>query len=83
MKSDVKISYIDVMWWERKDLVEEELRRILGADTLDSSTQAYFEQRNAAIKRVYDSLPDSDKHEINNKVEHYRMVGFPMEVKQQ
>ena len=61
--------------------VEEELKNILGADTLDSSSQAYFQQRNAAIKKVYESMSEIDRRYINSKVEQYRQQGFLPEMK--
>jgi hypothetical protein len=63
------------VWQTHKAAVEEELRDILGVEELDPKDPAYFQQRNAAAKRVLNNMNEQEKEEIRVVLENIKVQG--------
>ena len=50
-----------MVWRMYKEEVEEEMRRILKVDKLDSSAPEYFEKWTSVSKMVYDQMNEEKK----------------------
>src|SRR6202171_5244540 len=74
---NLKITAINVVWDLHKDLVEEELRNILGVDRLEDGDPRIFQQRNAAAKRVLLNMDEADRIKVYGLVELRRTQGNP------
>jgi hypothetical protein len=79
-KSQARVTKIDAVWRTQRAAVDAELKIMLGVDELDSSTQAYFQQRTAAAKRVYDRMDEAEKAKIEEAVEKLKTEGNKPEV---
>ena len=64
IKPTMKIQAIDYIWETRKDIVEEELKTLLGVEELDQKDRRHFEQRNAAAKLAMDKMSVEEKAEM-------------------
>jgi hypothetical protein len=82
-KSALKVNAINVIWQTQKPAVEEELKAILGVESLDTNTPGYFEQRTAAAKRVLDRMSEQERTGILALVEERREQGNPPEVQRE
>jgi hypothetical protein len=81
-KSGRRYTKIDAVCRTRKAAVEEELKKILGVDQLDPSSQGYFEQRTAAAKNVYDQMDESEKKNIDDEVKKQKTQANDLEIQQ-
>jgi hypothetical protein len=69
------------MWDTRKEVVEEELKNILGVQELDPRRPEYFHQRNAAAKRAISNLNEKERAELQQDVDNRRSQGNPDHIK--
>jgi len=83
IKANIKVNPIHVVWQTHKAAVEDELRDILGVDELDSKDPGYFQQRNAAAKRVLDKMNEQEKDDIRAMVEDRKARGNPTPIKRE
>src|ERR1700682_3306958 len=74
---NLKITAINVVWDLHKDLVEEELRNILGVDRLEDGDPRIFQQQNAVAKRVLLNMDEADRIKVYGLVELRRTQGNP------
>ena len=77
IKPTMKIRAIDYIWETRKDIVEEELKTLLGVEELDRKDRRHFEQRNAAAKLAMDKMSVEEKAEMELGLEKRRAEGNP------
>ena len=66
MKSERRYTRIDEVCRTHKTAVEEEVKNILGIEDPEISAQAYFEQRTAAAKNVYETMNEVEKKKVND-----------------
>lgn len=76
---NINVRAIDLIWRRNKDKCEEELKRLLGVDDLDSSSKEYFQQRMAAAKAVLDRLSVRERAELDAEVAKIRDQGHDKE----
>ena len=76
----MKIWAIDYIWETRKDIVEEELKTLLGVEELDQKDRRHFEQRNAAAKLAMDKMSVEEKAEMELGLEKRRAEGNPEKI---
>lgn len=79
----MKMRAIDFVWETRRDLVEEELKTILGVDVLDRRDPKYFQQRNAAAKLALEKMSVDERAEIELGLETRRTKGNPEKIQRQ
>lgn len=79
----INVRAIDVIWRKRKEECEEQLKRILGVEELDPTSQEYFRQRLAAAKVVLDGLSALEREEIDAEIAKIKEKGHDKEVQQQ
>jgi hypothetical protein len=77
------VNALNVIWQTHKLAVEEELKAILGVDSLETNTPGYFEQRTAAAKRVMDKMSEQERTGILALVDERREQGNPPEVQRE
>jgi hypothetical protein len=82
-KFSIRISPLDVVWSEYRDLVEAELKNMLDIDTVDFSNQEVFQKRLPAAKIVLNNMNAGQQEEIYAKVEQYKETGLPKERQRQ
>ena len=54
-----------MVWETQRETIEDELWEILGVDELDPKHPRYFQQRNAAAKRVLQKMNEQELAELN------------------
>jgi vacuolar-type H+-ATPase subunit D/Vma8 len=74
LKSERRYTRIDEVCRTHKTAVEEEVKNILGIEDPEISAQAYFEQRTAAAKNVYETMNEVEKKKVNDDVERGKMA---------
>jgi formate dehydrogenase assembly factor FdhD len=74
---------IDLVWETRSDVVEEELKTLLGVEELDRRDPQYFQQRNAAAKLAIEKMSVDEKAQLELDLETRRMEGNPEPVQRQ
>ena len=74
---------MNVIWETQKEAAEEELREILGVEELDNKDPGYFQQRNAAAKRVLRKMSEQDRAQFKFTVEERKSKGQPEAVKRE
>ncbi len=74
---------MNVIWETQKEAAEEELREILGVEELDNTDLGYFQQRNAAAKRVLRKMSEQDRAQFKFTVEKRKSKGQPEAVKRE
>jgi hypothetical protein len=79
----LKINPINVVWQTQRETVEDELREILGVDELDPKHPGYFQQHNAAVKRVLEKMNEQELAELNAIVNERRTHGNPEPIKRE
>ena len=77
----LKINHLNVIWETQKEAVEDELKIIVGVDELDNRDPRYFQQRNAAAKRVLRNMSEWEQEEFDNEIEARKARGHPEPVK--
>jgi hypothetical protein len=81
-KTQRRVTRLDIMWRDRRDAVDLEMKEILGVDILDPSAPEYFQQRNAAARQAYDRLSEQEKLEISKLKEKYKLEANVPEIQQ-
>jgi hypothetical protein len=76
-KFTIRISPLEVIWSEYKELVEIEIKNMLGIDTVDFSKPEVFQQRLAAAKKVLNNMNTGQQEDLYAKVENYKQTGLP------
>jgi len=76
-KFNIRISPLEIIWSEYKDLVETELKQMLDINTVDFSNPEVFRKRLAAAKNVLDNMNAGEQEEVFAKVEQYKEKGLP------
>jgi hypothetical protein len=61
--------------------VDAEVKRILEKEDLEETQQNLFQQRRRGAKRVYESMTDKEKQEIDAMVEAHAALGNSMPVR--
>jgi len=79
----MKVNPINVVWQTQKESVEDELRNILKVDQLDPKDPGYFQQRNAAAKRVIQKMTEQERTEPATIVEERRSKGNPDHIRRE
>ena len=64
-KLNLKVNRINVVWETHRESVEDELREILRVDDLDTKHPGYFQQRNAAAKRVLQKMNEQEQAKLS------------------
>ena len=82
-KAHLKVTAINVVWEMEKEAVETELMEILGIDHLDPSHPGYFQQRNAAAKRVLAKMTERKRAKLNALVEERKTQGHPDHIRRE
>ena len=72
-----------MVWDTQRETVEGELREILRVDELDPKQPGYFQQRNAAAKRVLQNMNEQELAELNATVDERRTHGNPEHIKRE
>ena len=72
-----------MVWETHRDVVEEQLKTLLGVDELDNKDPQYFQQRNAAAKLALEKMSVEEIAEIQLALEKWRAQGNPEQVQQQ
>ncbi len=66
-----------MVWETHRDVVEEQLKTLLGVDKLDNKDSQYFQQHNAAAKLAYkynDSMYNCADSECRLGLKHFPAV---------
>jgi hypothetical protein len=82
-KTAVRFTAAEYIFHHKRDLVDEELREILGlgpSDKIDYARPECFQNRTRAIKRVLDKMTVRDREDVDAKVEDHRRNGLPPEI---
>ena len=74
---------IELVWRNRKQECEEELKEILQVDELDANAPEYFQQRLAATKIVMDRLTIPEREALDAEVRKIKETGHTPEMQQQ
>jgi hypothetical protein len=82
INAERRVTILDVMWKERRDLVETEMKKLLGVMTLDPSSDAYFIKRSAAASLAYEGLSTLEKQEIEKLRKKYKSQANEPEIQQ-
>ena len=82
-KLNLKVNRINVVWETHREAVEDELWEILGVDDLDTKHPGYFQQRNAAAKRVLQKMNEQEQVELSAIVNDQQSHGNPDHIKQE
>lgn len=83
VKSRVRYTAAEYVYNNRRDLVEQGVREILGmgpSDTVDFSRPECFQNRTAAIKRVLENMSVRDREDVDAQVDMHRRTGLPAEM---
>jgi hypothetical protein len=80
---NIHIRAIDVVWRQRKEECEEEIRKILNVEELDTTAPEYFQQRMAGAKLVLDRLTVPERLAVDAEVTKIKETGHEKEVQQQ
>ena len=75
--SNIKVNPINVIWEVEKEVVEEELKESLGVEELDKRDVGYFQQRNAAAKKVLGKMSELDRARFEEILQDRRSKGHP------
>ena len=81
-KTSRRYTKLDEVSKTHKAAVQEEVMKILGVDQVDTSSQAYFEKRTTAAKRVYDRMDASEKKLVDEAVEKWKQMPNELAVQQ-
>jgi hypothetical protein len=81
--SNLKVNPINVIWEIEKEAVEEELKEILGVEVLDKRDPGYFQQRNAAAKRLLGKMTERDRAQFEATLQDRRSKGHPEPVRRE
>lgn len=79
----MKVNPINIIWETQPDAVEEELKKILGVEELNICDPVYFQQRNAAAKRVLNQMSVQDRARFADTLEARRIRGNPEPVRRE
>jgi hypothetical protein len=82
-RANVIVNPLNLIWEIQREDVEEELRNILGVEELDNHDPGYFQQRNAAAKRVINGMSQRDRIEFNNILKDRKSKGNPEPVRRE
>ena len=82
-KAHLKVTAINLVWELEKEAVEAELMVILGVELLDPNDPGYFQQRNAAAKRVLARMTERKRANLNAIVMHRRSQGHPDNIRRE
>jgi S-adenosylmethionine synthetase len=82
-KAHLKVTAINVVCEMEKEAVETELMEILGIDHPDPSHPGYFQQRNAAAKRVLAKMTERERAKLNALVEERKTQGHPDHIRRE
>jgi len=82
-KAHLKVTAINVVWEMEKEAVETELMEILGIDHPDPRHPGYFQQRNAAAKRVLAKMTERERAKLNALVEERKTQGHPDHIRRE
>jgi len=80
---NLNVRAIDLNWRRSRDKCEEELKRILGVDILNPSSQDYFQQRMPAAKAVLDRLSVQERAELDAEVARIKDAGHDKEAQRE
>lgn len=83
VKTRIRFTAGDLIWHEKRELVETELKTMLGLDTIDFSLPEIFQNRTTAIKRVLDNMSVGERELVDVMVEKYKREGMPAEIQRQ
>lgn len=72
-----------MVWEIEKEAVEAELMDILGVNHLDPNHPGYFQQRNAAAKRVLEKMTEHERAKLDSLVRHRRSQGHPDHIRRE
>ena len=96
--SNLKINPINIIWevekeavedklkdilGVEKEAVEDELKDIFGVEELDKRAPGYFQQRNAAAKRVLGKMSERDRARFEEILQDRRTKGHPEPVRRE
>ncbi len=85
-KTTVRFTAADYIYSKKRDLVDEEMREILGwgpSDPIDYGRQECFQKRTTAIKRVLENMTVRDREDVDAEVENLIRNGLPPEIQRQ
>jgi hypothetical protein len=71
---------IDFVWETQRDVVEDELKLLLGVEELDFKDPRVFQQRNAAAKLAMAKMTVEERAEVESGLETRRAEGHPEKV---
>jgi len=79
---NLNVRAIDLIWQRSRNKCEEELKRILGVDILNPSSQDYFQCMPAA-KAVLDRLSVQERAELDAEVARIKDAGHDKEAQRE
>jgi hypothetical protein len=85
-KTTVRFTAADYIYNTKRDLVDEEVREILGwgqSDAIDYARQECFQKRTTAIKKVLEKMTVRDREDVDAEVENLKRNGLPPEIQRQ
>jgi hypothetical protein len=77
----MKMRAIEFVWETQRDVVEEELRTLLGVEELDNRDPRYFQQRNAAARLALENMSVEERAELDIALEIRRKQGNPEHIR--
>lgn len=72
----------DLLWWLKRDLVFEEISKMMGIDNVDTYEEGWFNYRVGAIKNVLTNMPEAEKDELRRQGDKMAEMGLPEDLKQ-
>lgn len=71
----------DVLWWERKDDVLDEVSKLMGKESADTNTKGWFELRMKASQNILNNMTEEEKNKLRKKGEEMGEEGFSEELR--
>jgi hypothetical protein len=71
----------DILWWERKEEIMNEIANLMGMDSVDTNTKGWFQHRMAASQNVLKKMTDEEQKQLRKKGEEMQEGGMPEELK--
>ncbi len=69
----------DVVWLQQRELVFEEIARLLGEESASTDTKGWFNKRMTAIGNIIAAMTEDEKAALDKEAGRIADVGFPPE----
>ena len=70
----------DLLWWERKEEIMDEISNSMGRESADTKTKGWFQLRMAASQNIRNKMTNEDILKLHRKGQEMREVGLQEEL---